>query len=68
MLTIVSTPEEKVEALRVRREPPRFRRVEVRHVVSVTPRLLRVTLGGSELEGFHVELPAASVRVLLPAP
>ena len=62
----VSTPEEKVAALRVRREPPRFRRVEVRRVLPVTPRLVRVTLGGPELEGFRVELPAASVRVLLP--
>ena len=68
MLMIVSTPEEKVAAMRVRREPPRFRRVEVRRVLPVTPRLLRVTLGGPELEGFHVDLPAASVRVLLPAP
>ncbi len=64
----VSTPEEKVAALRVRREPPHFRRVEVQRVVPVTPRLLRVTLGGPELEGFAVELPAASVRLLLPAP
>jgi NADPH-dependent ferric siderophore reductase len=68
MLSGVSTPEEKVAALRVRREPPRFRRVEVRRVESVTPRLLRVTLAGPELEGLHVELPAASVRLLLPSP
>jgi NADPH-dependent ferric siderophore reductase len=68
MLALVSTPEEKLAALRVRREPPRFRRVVVRRTVSVTPRLLRVTLGGPELEGFRVDLPAASVRALLPAP
>ncbi len=64
----VTTPEEHVAALRIRREPPRFRRVEVRAVVPVTPRLVRVTLGGPELEGFAVDLPAASVRLLLPAP
>ena len=43
MLTIVSTPEEKVTALRIRREPPQFRPVEVRRVRPVTPRLLRIT-------------------------
>ena len=53
---------------RVRREPPRFRRVEVRRVEERTPRLTRVTLGGDELEGFAVEEPAASVRLLLPSP
>ena len=31
------------------------------------PRLVRVTLSGSELAGFTVEQPAASVRVLLPS-
>jgi NADPH-dependent ferric siderophore reductase len=51
---------------RVRREPPAFRQVEVRSVERLTPRLVRVTLGGDELTGFAVEEPAASVRVLLP--
>ena len=53
---------------RVRREPPAFRHVEVRSVERLTPRLVRVTLGGDELTGFAVEEPAASVRVLLPTP
>ena len=53
---------------RVRREPPRFRRVEVRRVEERTPRLTRVTLAGPELGGFAVDEPAASVRVLLPSP
>ena len=53
---------------RVRREPPRFRRVAVRRVEHVGPRMVRVTLAGSELDGLTVEDPAASVRLLLPAP
>ena len=53
---------------RLRREPPAFRQVEVRRVERLTPRMVRVTLGGAELGGFTVEQPAASVRVLLPSP
>lgn len=53
--------------VRTRREPPRFRGVTVRRVEAVTPRLVRITLAGPELEGFTVDEPAASVRVLLPA-
>ena len=51
---------------RVRREPPAFRRVKVVGVTSLTPRMVRVTIGGPELEGLVVEQPAASVRLLLP--
>ena len=54
--------------MRVRREPPRFRPVEVRNVESVSPRMVRVTVAGPEIEGLVVELPAASVRLLLPSP
>jgi NADPH-dependent ferric siderophore reductase len=53
---------------RTRREPPAFRRIAVRAVAPVTPRLVRVTLGGPDLDGLVVEQPAASVRLLLPAP
>jgi NADPH-dependent ferric siderophore reductase len=53
---------------RLRREPPAFRHVEVRRIERLTPRLVRVTLGGAELAGFTVDQPAASVRVLLPTP
>jgi NADPH-dependent ferric siderophore reductase len=53
---------------RVRREPPKFRRVEVRRVEHVSPRLVRVTFAGQELDGVIVEQPAASVRLLLPTP
>jgi NADPH-dependent ferric siderophore reductase len=53
---------------RFRREPPAFRRVTVRRVERLTPRMVRVTLAGDELTGLTVEQPAASVRVLLPSP
>lgn len=51
---------------RLRRQPPAFRRVRVVGVTSLTPRMVRVTVGGPELEGFVVEQPAASVRLLIP--
>ena len=53
-------------SLRVRREPPAFRRVEVSRVERLSPRMVRVTLGGPELEGLVVDQPGASVRLLLP--
>jgi NADPH-dependent ferric siderophore reductase len=53
---------------RLRREPPRFRRVQVRAVESRAPRLIRVVLGGRELVGMPVPEAAASVRLLLPHP
>ena len=52
---------------RVRREPPRFRTVSVRRTELLTPRLARVVLGGSDLAGFDLPEPAASVRLLLPS-
>jgi NADPH-dependent ferric siderophore reductase len=55
------------EGLRVRRHPPPFRRVAVRRVVARTPHLVRVTLSGPDLEGFVVDQPAASVRLLIPS-
>jgi NADPH-dependent ferric siderophore reductase len=53
---------------RARREPPRFRRIAVRRIEPVSPRLRRVTLAGPDLDGLTVEHPAASVRLLLPSP
>src|SRR4051812_5728433 len=50
----------------VRREPPPFRRLTVARVATLGPRMVRVTLGGAEMEGFPVPEPAASVRLLLP--
>ena len=57
-----------MEARRIRREPPRFRRVHVERVERRSPRLVGVTLTGAELEGLTIEQPAASVRILLPLP
>lgn len=54
--------------LRVRREPPAFRRVEVRRTGRRGPRMASLTLGGDELGGFALDDPAASVRLLLPPP
>lgn len=49
-----------------RREPPPFRRVTVRSVEDLGPRMRRVVLGGTELDGLEITEPAASVRLLLP--
>jgi len=53
---------------RVRREPPRFRIVSLVRRTPITPRLVRCTFGGDDLAGFPMPDPAASVRVLFPAP
>jgi len=63
----MSRPESRMSVARTRREPPKFRRVVVRRVEPLSPRMLRVTLAGPELEGLTVEQPAASVRLLLPS-
>jgi NADPH-dependent ferric siderophore reductase len=60
-------PEREPAPVRIRREPPRFRRVEVQRVVPLSARMLRITLGGPDLAGFTVEEPAASVRLLIPS-
>jgi NADPH-dependent ferric siderophore reductase len=60
--------EQSPRPVRARREPPRFRHVMVRRTEHLSPRLVRVTLAGPELEGFTVEQPAASIRLLLPSP
>lgn len=54
--------------LRVRREPPRLRRAEVRRRTVLTPRMTQVVVGGPELIGLDPGLPGASVRLLLPSP
>jgi NADPH-dependent ferric siderophore reductase len=51
---------------RTRRAPPPFRRLTVRAVTDLSPRLRRVVLGGPELDGLRIDEPAASVRVLFP--
>ena len=54
--------------VRARREPPAFRRVTVARLTSLTPRLVRVSVAGPELEGLVIDQPAASIRLLLPSP
>ena len=51
-----------------RREPPAFRRLTVSRLQWLGPRLIRVTVDGGELAGFEIEQPAASIRLLIPAP
>ena len=53
---------------RPRRPPPRFRTATVCRRRALGPRLVRVTVGGPELEGFTVTEPASSIRLLLPDP
>jgi NADPH-dependent ferric siderophore reductase len=56
-----------VRPIRARREPPLFRVVEAARVERRSPHMARITLTGPALEGLDPGLPAASVRVLLPA-
>ena len=64
----MSDAEDRLAALRARREPPPFRPVEVRRTERLSPCMTRATLAGPELEGLTVDQPAASVRLLLPSP
>ncbi len=59
---------ERAPTVRSRREPPRFRILAVRRVERRSPRLVRVTLAGPQLEGLVVDQPASSVRLLVPSP
>ena len=54
--------------VRARRHPPPFRPLAVLRIDFLTRHLVRVVLAGPDLEGFAVEQPAASVRLLLPSP
>ena len=47
-----------------RRPPPRI--VEVRRVTRLTPRMVRITLGGGQMEGFESKGPAEHFRLFLP--
>jgi NADPH-dependent ferric siderophore reductase len=44
----------------------RFRSVEVRRVERVTPKAVRITLGGDALEGFGTPLLGGHIKVMLP--
>lgn len=49
-----------------RREPPPFRVVTVAGKEAVSSRMIRVFVTGDALDGFSIDAPAASVRLLLP--
>lgn len=48
------------------RYPLRLRWVQVSRVVQVAPTLVRVTLTGDELEGFHAPAPADHIKAFFP--
>ena len=64
----MSTDDDASKLARIRREPSRYRRVVVRSINALTPHMLRIVLGGDELDGFSIAAPASSVRLLLPPP
>ncbi len=55
-----------IAPIRLRREPPRWRTAELVSRVQKTPRLVRLTIRGAEIDTDLVREPAASVRILLP--
>ena len=64
----MSMPNEPIRSATGRREPPPFRPVSLIGRTELSPRMIRVTLGGPNLAGLTVDQPAASVRLLLPPP
>jgi NADPH-dependent ferric siderophore reductase len=57
---------DRVARIRPRREPPPLLPVEVTGTEAVSPRLMRLTVEGSELRDLVIDEPAASVRLLVP--
>jgi NADPH-dependent ferric siderophore reductase len=51
---------------RVRRKRPPPRTVKVRQVTQITPHMVRITLGGEQMEGFETTGVAEHVRVFMP--
>ena len=47
-----------------RHPPPRV--VEVRRITQLTPRMVRITLGGEQMAGFESKGPAEHIRVYMP--
>ena len=64
----VSSDDASARLKSVRREPPPFRRIEVRSIDSLSEHMVRIVFGGDELDGFAIEGPASSVRLLFPSP
>jgi NADPH-dependent ferric siderophore reductase len=50
------------------RPRPRFRTLQVRRVEPLTPRMIRVTLAGDELEGFETPAPTQHLKLVIPEP
>jgi NADPH-dependent ferric siderophore reductase len=50
------------------RKRPRFRTVQVLRVERLAAHMLRVTLGGEELEGFESPTPTRHIKLIVPAP
>ncbi|MCY4623629.1 MAG: siderophore-interacting protein [Chloroflexi bacterium] len=63
---MVSTNPTNSQPVPRRRPPPRV--VEVRRVERITPRMVRITLGGRQLKGFQSKGPAEHVRIFMPDP
>jgi NADPH-dependent ferric siderophore reductase len=51
---------------RLRREPPPLRSLSVRRTEPRSVRMMRLVVGGPELDGLELPEPAASVRLLVP--
>ena len=58
-----ATPEIAATAPRKRRPP---RRVVVTKIHRLSPAMLRITLHGTELEGFAPEAPASYIKLIFP--
>lgn len=55
-----------VQKSEVVRYPLRLRRVEVARVAPVAPAMVRITVTGEDLEGFHAPGPADHIKVFFP--
>ena len=52
----------------VRRPRPQLRTVRVSRVDRITPHMVRITVGGDDLEGFTTHGPAEHIKVFFPTP
>ncbi|MFI5270041.1 MAG: siderophore-interacting protein, partial [Chloroflexota bacterium] len=50
------------------RPRPRFRTAEVRRVERLSPRMVRITVGGEELDGFETPAPTQHLKLIIPEP
>ena len=64
----VSDADRRERLLRVRKPPVPFGSVHVVERSELSPRLLRLTVEGEVLVGWHVPQPASSMRMVVPWP